>query len=40
MTEKVEKFEDLEVWKESMRLAVSIYECLRNGRDFSFHDQA
>lgn len=39
MNDKVEKFEDLEVWKESMRLTVKIYECLKNCRDFSFRDQ-
>jgi four helix bundle protein len=36
---KVEKFEDLIVWKDSMRLAVEVYEQLKECRDFSFRDQ-
>ena len=39
MTSKIEKFEDLEVWKESMRLATRVYECLKDTRDFGFRDQ-
>lgn len=39
MSEKIRKFEDLEVWKESMRLAVKIYDCLKDCRDFGLRDQ-
>jgi len=37
--EKITNFEDLEVWKKSMRLSVSIYELMRNCKDFGFKDQ-
>ena len=36
---KIEKFEDLIVWKGSMRLAVEVYEQLKDCRDFGFKDQ-
>ena len=36
---KVEKFEDLEVWKESMNLSVLIYRTLLDCKDFSLRDQ-
>lgn len=36
---KVNKFEDLEVWKEAMQLAVQIYENVKNCKDYSFRDQ-
>lgn len=36
---KVEKFEDLEVWQESMRLAFKIYDTLRDCRDYGLRDQ-
>ncbi len=39
MTTKVEKFEDLEVWKESITLAHDVYTTLRECRDFSLRDQ-
>ena len=39
MARKIEKFEDLEVWKESMSLSVDIYQLLMNCKDFSFKDQ-
>lgn len=32
-------FEDLEVWKKSCRLAVRIYELLKDCRDFGLKDQ-
>jgi four helix bundle protein len=32
-------FENLDVWKEAMRLAVEIYESFRECRDFGFKDQ-
>lgn len=35
----IEKFEDLEIWKEGMRLCTSIYEHLKDCRDFSLKDQ-
>lgn len=36
---KVNRFEDLEVWKESMQLTVSIYSEVKDLKDFSFRDQ-
>jgi len=39
MGEKVGKFEDLEVWKEGMRLAIKIYEALNTCRDYGLRDQ-
>jgi len=36
---KIEKFEDLLVWKEGVRLAVEIYKQFKNCRDFGFKDQ-
>ncbi len=36
---KVEKFEDLEVWKESMNLSILIYRALIKCKDFSLRDQ-
>jgi four helix bundle protein len=39
MAERIERFEDLEVWKEGMRLAVELYDCLKECRDFGLKDQ-
>lgn len=39
MKNKVQRFEDLEVWKESMRLAVQIYEITAKWRDYGLKDQ-
>ncbi len=39
MKKKIEKFEDLEVWKESMRLALSIYRILESCNNFNMRDQ-
>jgi four helix bundle protein len=39
MRKKIERFEDLEVWKMSMQLAVAIYENLSGCRDFGLRDQ-
>jgi len=39
MTGKVGKFEDLEVWKEGMRLTIKIYRALNNCRDYGLRDQ-
>lgn len=36
---KINKFEDLEVWKEAMQLTTKIYEVFKNCKDFSFRDQ-
>jgi len=36
---KVSSFEDLNVWKEAMRLAVDLYKILEKCRDFSLKDQ-
>ena len=36
---RIEKFEDLEVWKISMNLSISIYKILQNCKDFSLRDQ-
>ena len=35
----VGKFEDLEIWKEGMRLATKIYDALEMCRDFGLRDQ-
>ena len=39
MGEKVGRFEDLEVWKEGMRLATEIYQALNTCRDYGLRDQ-
>jgi len=36
---KIEKFEDLHVWKESMRLAVDLYKALNASKDYGLRDQ-
>jgi four helix bundle protein len=35
----IEKFEDLEVWKESMKLARTVYHEFSSIKDFGFKDQ-
>lgn len=35
----MQTFEDLEVWKESCRLAVSVYETVGTSKDFGLKDQ-
>lgn len=35
----IEKFEDLDVWKESMQLTMDIYGICKDLRDFGFRDQ-
>jgi four helix bundle protein len=35
----VKRFEDLNVWKESMKLAIDLYKCLKDCKDFGFRDQ-
>jgi four helix bundle protein len=39
MNGKIEKFEDLQVWKESMRLATRAYESLKKATDYGLRDQ-
>jgi len=39
MKKKIEKFEDLDVWKEAMKLSVDIYKIFSNCKDYSFKDQ-
>jgi four helix bundle protein len=39
MNGKVEKFEDLLVWKAGMQLAVEVYSLLKDSRDFGLRDQ-
>ena len=36
---KIQKFEDLEVWKEGVRLSVEIYKSLGECKDYSLRDQ-
>lgn len=33
MTKKIEKFEDLNVWKEALTLSEDIYKALKNVKD-------
>lgn len=37
--EKYAGFEDLEIWKEGMRLCISVYQVLNECRDYGFKDQ-
>ena len=39
MEQKNFNFEDLIIWKEGMRLSVSIYKLMKNCKDFGFKDQ-
>jgi four helix bundle protein len=39
MSEKINSFEDLVVWKEGMRLARDIYKHLKSSRDFGLKGQ-
>ena len=39
MDKKIEKFEDLNVWREGMELTVEIYKLLKDCQDFSLRDQ-
>ena len=39
MGNKIEKFEDLKIWQESVEMAVSIYVLFKNSKDFGFRDQ-
>lgn len=35
----INRFEDLEVWKEGMQLATRVYQCMAQSRDFGLRDQ-
>ena len=37
--DKIQKFEDLNVWKENVRLSVNIYKSLDNCKDYGLRDQ-
>ena len=39
MSDKIKRFEDLNVWKESIRLAVELYKALKDNRDYGIRDQ-
>lgn len=36
---RIEKFEDIEAWKEARNLVKNIYECFKDSKDFSFREQ-
>ncbi|MFQ6616857.1 MAG: four helix bundle protein [Fidelibacterota bacterium] len=36
---KVEKFEDLDVWQESVRLSIDLYRTLNNSKDYALRNQ-
>ncbi len=36
---KINRFEDLEVWRQSMDLAAEVYDALKSCRDFGLRDQ-
>ena len=37
--ERSKRFEDLDIWKESMRLSIQIYSILKECKDFGLKDQ-
>ncbi|MEP7322941.1 MAG: four helix bundle protein [Saprospiraceae bacterium] len=39
MDQKYQSFEDLIIWKESMKLSVEIYKLFKSCKDFGFKDQ-
>lgn len=39
MKQPIKRFEDLEVWKEGMNLAVLVYQAMEQSRDFGLKDQ-
>ncbi|HMN25695.1 MAG TPA: four helix bundle protein [Ignavibacteriaceae bacterium] len=39
MDKNIKKFEDLNVWKESMKLTVDIYKLLKDCKDYGLKDQ-
>ncbi|MDR3095253.1 MAG: four helix bundle protein, partial [Bacteroidales bacterium] len=36
---RIDSFEDLEMWKESMRLCVGLYGAVKECKDYGFKDQ-
>jgi four helix bundle protein len=36
---KIEKFEDIEAWKEARKLVTTIYVTFSNNKDYGFRDQ-
>ncbi len=39
MGNKIEKFEDLQIWQDSVTIAVEIYALFKDSKDFGFRDQ-
>ena len=39
MSKNIQRFEDIEVWKEAMRLAIMVYKHLKESRDYGLKDQ-
>ncbi|MDQ5978124.1 MAG: hypothetical protein QG602_1097 [Verrucomicrobiota bacterium] len=39
MKQPIKRFEDLEVWKEGMQLAVQVYQAMEQSRDHGLKDQ-
>ena len=39
MDTKISRFEDLEIWKEGMRVSVKIYEVMQKCKDYGLKDQ-
>ena len=39
MNNKVERFEDLQIWQDSVTIAVDIYALFSKSKDFGFRDQ-
>ncbi len=39
MKQKIEKFEDLSIWQEGVRLATEIYSLMKNCKDYGLRDQ-
>ena len=39
MENKIEKFEDLRIWQDSVAIAVDIYALFKTSKDFGFRDQ-
>ena len=39
MGNKIERFEDLQIWKDSVTIAVEVYALFKDSKDFGFRDQ-
>ncbi len=39
MENKIEKFEDLKIWQDSVTIAVDVYALFKESKDFGFRDQ-